>query len=494
MTGLTFRAGLDALGKGWYARSTSRKATQQEQTRNMDATATSPISPHSPVGPVYRPLPWFAWVVVGAVVLFGWGRANRAWSDVKHWYAGVQFCHASQWEGIYDHSINPLAIHSYYPVSLFVLLYPLGYLPPLLFCGVLTLGIVATWWLMFRFMQAGLPGDQRVGLLGHVPTAGAGIILGMLLGERFLFNDLTNQQINMLTFMPACVGLALMLPGGGQIRLLAGAALVAIGIGGKLFAVVLLAYLWCKRAWFAASLTTVCALMLCWGIPYFLLGADTFANLQALKQNTRWGKGMWLMEEDVHLFWSFANFVYYRLYNVPYWPDLAHTPPRLYQLFMVACTLAVGLPVFWIFQRKSWQHMDHTTLWEEIALVGVSWAIIDPVGQTAHFVTVVPALGFIVARRLADWHEYRLAPRWWETLLFLVIAVCNLFLWVRFPSWGHHHWYMYSGLYSLGQFALYGMTLWEVQRRSIRQNIAGKTGNTTDSTLSSASTTDPLAA
>jgi hypothetical protein len=181
---------------------------------------------------------------------------------------------------------------------------------------------------------------------------------------------------------------------------------------------------------------------------------------------------MWLQVQETAQTWSFTNFIHYRMYVDPLWSGLTATPPYVYQLICVLVTLLVGLPTLHVLLRNRWSDMKALPLWEEIAMIGVAWALIDPDGRTHHYVTLVPAYCYIIFRRLEAWHQRGKAPDRWQWLCYLAVGVTNLWL-IRLPEPHAHHFYMHYGLYPAGMLLLYALTYHEIQRAT--QNVSCKT-------------------
>lgn len=431
-----------------------------------------------------RPWPRWLWGLLLVVLLLAFLRANKKDEDVRFWAYVTGCAHAGDWHAVYDKENNPFAFAPYGYHSIVVMLYPLGYLPQPAMRIVLIFTIFGMWYAMYRLMAAGL-GDRRLGFRGWVPLAAAGPMLGMLLAGRYLLNDLNLKQLNMITFTCGCLGLWLMMAGGAEQpssrtklgpRSFLGAGLLAFSIGLKLFTLPLLAMLVIKRAWREAAVVGILAAGVLWLLPRAAMGPDVYAELSQLTNSST--LNMWLQVKDTTQTWSFLNFLHYRIYVAPLWPGLAELPPRAYQLICAAATFLIGLPTLHVLLRCRWRDMTAVRLWEEIAMIGVAWALIDPDGRTAHYVTMVPAFCLIVSRRLEAWHQAGDRPRLWEWTLFLVIGVTNLWM-IRLPEPLAHHWYMNFGLFSLGMFALYGMTyheIWRSQRRAC-ERVESETSN-----------------
>ena len=243
----------------------------------------------------------------------------------------------------------------------------------------------------------------------------------------------------MLTFVPACAGLSLMLPPRRPLLMWLGCALLALTIGLKLFSVTLLGLLFCKRAWWARRRQQRIGSLRTMGDTLRLPGNGSVRQAaRRIGQVRDAGLGMWLNMTDTSELWSFANFLHYRFYAAPLWPAMAQTPPDVFQAVVIGSGIILGLPALWIFLRRPWAQMDRMALWEEVALVGICWSFIDPIGRTAHFVTLLPAMGLILYRRLADWHERRVLPRIWEWSLLGLVATTVLFL-VKIKAWNDQH-------------------------------------------------------
>jgi hypothetical protein len=287
----------------------------------------------------------------------------------------------------------------------------------------------------------------------------------MILAGRYLLNDLNLKQLNTITFVCGCLGMLLMLPKYRAVLQAGGAALLAFSIGLKLTTLPLLAMLLIKRGWREAAAVALVSFGILWLLPYAVLGGDLHARLSGLVEGN--SLNMWLQIEDTTQTWSLANFLHYRIFVDPLWPGLADLPPQAYQLLCVIVTLLVGLPALQVMLRCRWRRMSPGLLWEELAMVGVAWALIDPDGRTAHYVTMVPAYGLIIHRRLEAWHRQRELPSAWEWACFLLICITNLWL-VRLPDPVAHHFYMHYGLFSLGMLTLYGMTYREIRRAQQR--------------------------
>jgi hypothetical protein len=116
--------------------------------------------------------------------------------------------------------------------------------------------------------------------------------------------------------------------------------------------------------------------------------------------------------------------------------------------------------------------MKTMPLWEEIAMIGVAWALIDPDGRTHYYVTLVPAYCYILYRRLEAWHQRGEAPCRWQWLCYLTVGVTNLWL-VRLPEPYAHHFYMHYGLFSAGMLLLYALTYHEI--RNAMPNVSSET-------------------
>ncbi len=425
-----------------------------------------------------RRWPRWLWGVLLVVLLLAFLRANKSDEDVRFWAYVTGCAHAGDWHAVYDKANHPFAFAPYGHLSLVVLLYPLGYLPQPAMRVVLIFTIFGMWYAMYRLMVAGLGdslADRRFGFRGWVPLAAAGPMLGMLLAGRYLLNDLNLKQLNMITFTCGCLGLWLMMAAAADRpspsktfgpRSFRGAALLAFSIGLKLFTLPLLAMLVVKRAWREAAVVGILAAGILWLLPRAAMGPDVYAELSQRTNSST--LNMWLQVQDTTQTWSFLNFLHYRIYIAPLWPGLSGMPTRAYQLICAAATLLIGLPTLHVLFRCRWRDMTAARLWEEIAMIGVAWALIDPDGRTAHYVTMVPAFCLIVSRRLEAWHQAGERPRLWEWTVFLVVAVTNLWM-IRLPEPLARHWYMHFGLFSLGMFALYGMTyheIWRTERRA----------------------------
>jgi hypothetical protein len=453
-------------------------------TPTRDVTTLQVRQSNSPSKRTVRPLPRWLWGVLLVVLLLAFLRANKRDEDVRFWAYVTGCAHAGDWHAVYDKENNPFAFAPYGYHSTVVLLYPLGYLPQPAMRVVMIFTIFGMWYAMYRLMAAGLD-DRRLGLRGWVPLAAAGPILGMFLAGRYLINDLNLKQLNMITFTCGCLGLWLMMAAGAGrplsgkafgLRSFLGAGLLAFSIGFKLFTLPLLAMLVIKRAWREAVAVAILAVGFMSLLPRAVMGPEVYAELSQLTNSST--LNMWLQVKDTTQTWSFLNFLHYRIYVAPLWPGLAELPPRAYQLICAAATFLIGLPTLHVLLRCRWREMTAARLWEEIAMIGVAWALIDPDGRTAHYVTMVPAFCLIVSRRLEAWHQRGERPRLWEWTVFLVIGFTNLWM-IRLPEPLAHHWYMNFGLFSLGMFALYGMTydeIWRAERRA-NQRVQPATQN-----------------
>lgn len=437
-------------------------------TTTRDVT-TLPLRQSNSPSETVRPWPRWLWFVLLVVLLFAFLRANKRDEDVRFWAYVTGCAHAGDWHGVYDKENHPFAFAPYGYLSMTVLLYPLGYLPQPAMRIVMIFTIFGMWYALYRLMAAGVA-DRRQGFRGWVPLATAGPILGMLLAGRYLLNDLNLKQLNMITFTCGCLGLWLMMvtnvgrPQCGKglgLRGLFGAGLLAFSIGFKLFTLPLMAMLVIKRAWREAVAVGILTVGFVWLLPRLAMGPEVYAELSQLTNSST--ANMWLQVKDTTQTWSFLNFLHYRIYIAPLWSGLAELPPRAYQLICAAATFLIGLPTLHVLLRCRWRDMNAARLWEEIAMIGVAWALIDPDGRTAHYVTLVPAFCLIVTRRLEAWHQAGERPRLWEGTVFLVIGLTNLWM-IRLPEPLAHHWYMNFGLFSLGMFALYGMTYHEIRR------------------------------
>jgi hypothetical protein len=197
-----------------------------------------------------------------------------------------------------------------------------------------------------------------------------------------------------------------------------------------------------------------------WLLPHWMMGAERhWALSQRVERNML---NMWLQVQDTAQTWSLTNFIHYRLYIDPIWSELSTTPPYVYQLICLLVTLLVGLPTLHILLRNKWSHMQALPLWEDISMIGVAWALIDPDGRTHHYVTLVPAYCYLIFRRLEAWHERGAAPERWQWLCYLIVAVTNLWL-VRLPEPVAHHFYMHYGLYPAGMLLLYALIYHEIR-------------------------------
>jgi len=419
--------------------------------------AESPSQRDTPVRPV-RPVPRALWILLGVAVLVVFLKAQKDYDDVNFWHYITTCAHDGRWEDIYDKENNQYALASYGNLSMNVMLYPLGYLPMWGMRLTITVMILALWYAMYRFMSAGIE-DRRFGFRGWVPLAAGAPILAMILAGRYLLNDLDIKQLNMITFMGGVLGMSLMMVTRRRRQQVLGVVLLAASIGLKLTTVPLLAMLLIKRAWRQAAAVAALSVGFLWGLPYLAMGPEVHGRLsQRIEGNTL---NMWMQVKDTTCTWSFTNFLHYRTFVRPLWPGLENTAPAAFQLVCLAATFLIGLPVLYLMRRCDWREMNAMRLWEEIALVGVAWSLIDPDGRTAHFVAMVPAFGLIIYRRLEAWHTRGEAPRPWQWALFLVVCAANLWLLrLRYPV--RHYYYMHIGLFSLGMFTLYALTILEV--------------------------------
>ncbi len=406
-----------------------------------------------------RATPWWLWAVLATALVLIFLRANRSNDDVRFWSYVTACAHADNWQGIYDKENNPFAFAPYGHLSLTMLLYPLGYLSMPAMRVFLILAILGMWYAMFKFMQDGMR-ERRLGFRGWVPWASAGPMIGMILAGRYLLNDLNLKQLNMIMFTCGCLGLWLMIPGKKWPAQFCGGVLLAFSIGLKLFTLPLLVMLVIKGDWRRAAGVSLAAIGIIWLLPRAVLGSTLYEELSAVSNAAT--LNMWLQVKDTTQTWSFLNFVHYRIFVDPLWSGLDAMSPRVYQLICVLATVLIGLPTLRVLLRSRWRDENATRLWEEIAMVGVAWALIDPDGRTAHFVTLVPAFSLIAYRRLEAWHDRREPPHWCQWMLSLTIGLTTLWL-VRLPEPLAHHWYMQYGLFSTGLFLLYGMTYYEIR-------------------------------
>ncbi len=420
-------------------------------------TNSSRETVHSSSTPA-QPVPRWLWIVLGIVLVAAFLRSQKSDDDVRFWAYVTQCAHDENWEGIYDKESNPFAFAPYANLSMTAILYPLGYLPRPAMRLVMAILIMGMWWVMYRFMTAGIA-DSRLGFRGWIPLAACAPLLGMILAGRYLLNDLNCKQLNIITFGSGCAGLLLMLPSARLRKQALGAVLLGFSIGLKLTTVPLLAMLLIKRAWRNAALVAACSFGFLWLLPHWLMGSKQHLALSRRIEGSMFN--MWLQVKDTEQTWSFANFLHYRIYIDPLWPSLSETPPHVYQLLCVAVTLIIGLPALHVMLRRKWSNMDAMSLWEEVAMIGVAWALIDPDGRTHHYVTLVPAFCYVMYRRLEAWHQRGEAPRRWQWCCYLAVGVTNLWL-LRFPEPYAHHVYMHYGLYSGGLMLLYGLTYGEI--------------------------------
>jgi hypothetical protein len=407
-----------------------------------------------------RSVPWWLWTVLAIALVLIFLRANKSDDDVRFWAYVTGCAHEGDWAGIYDKENNPFAFAPYGHLSMTLLLYPLGYLSQPVMRVFLIVTIFGMWYAMFKIMQDGTR-EKLLGFRGWLPLASAAPILGMILAGRYLLNDLNLKQLNMITFTSGCLGLWLMMPQRKWSAQICGGGLLAFSIGLKLFTLPLLVMLALKGGWRQAAAVSVATIGVLWLLPRAVLSSAVYDELSAISNSAT--MNMWLQVKDTSQTWSFLNFVHYRIFLDPVWPGLDAMSPRAYQAICVVATILIGLPTLRVLLRCRWRDMDATQLWEELAMVGVAWALIDPDGRTAHYVSLVPAFSLIIYRRLEAWHERREAPRLWQWATILVIGFTTLWL-VRLPEPLAHHWYMQYGLFSIGLFSLYGLTYYEIRR------------------------------
>lgn len=402
-------------------------------------------------------------LVVAAFVIYLCIRSQRGWSDAAFWSAGLQQAHAGNWAGIYDPAVNRYAMRGFSPVALYIVLYPLGYLNEAAMRLVIAGGILAMWFLAWRLISAGLKGLQTPMAESESTTP----LPGMVLCQRFLGSDLVANQINALSFAPACLGMGLMLKR-SWLRTLTGGMLLALTTGMKMYPLALIGILWVKRAWREAAVASMLAVAAIWLLPWAILGPTEFARVRA-QQASSAGSDMWMHDESFEL-WGLPNFLHYRCYTKPWFSGTETIPPVYFQIAMAGVTAIVGLFVLPALTRCRWSETTAAELLEDIAIVGVAICLVDPVGRTAHFVMAVPAHCLLVAGWVNAWRRRRELPGAFTCIAYGFVLLANNFLLVSMPG-SRHTWYMHYGVFPLGMLTLVALVRQSVLSRHCQADI-----------------------